>query len=42
MRWQGDELSDEAIRRATTFQQAFNEMAQGEEFVLESLIWTRS
>ena len=43
MRWQGDELSDEAIRRATTFQQAFNEMAQGEEFLcsvayLDSLV----
>jgi zinc/manganese transport system permease protein len=36
-RWQGDELSDEAIRRATTFQQTFNEMALGEEFVLKSL-----
>jgi zinc/manganese transport system permease protein len=36
-RWQGHELSDEAIRRATTFQQAFNEMARGEEFVLQSL-----
>jgi zinc/manganese transport system permease protein len=36
-RWQGDGLSDEAIRRATTFQQAYNEMARGEEFVLQSL-----
>ncbi|MEH2549225.1 ferric-dicitrate binding protein FerR (iron transport regulator) [Bradyrhizobium sp. AZCC 2262] len=36
-RWQGAELSDEAVRRLSTFQQAFNEMARGEEFVLKSL-----
>lgn len=36
-RWQGDGLSDEAIRRIGTFQQAFNEMARGEDFVVREL-----
>jgi zinc/manganese transport system permease protein len=36
-RWQGEVLSDDAVRRLATFQQAFNEMARGEEFVLKSL-----
>jgi zinc/manganese transport system permease protein len=36
-RWQGEGLSDEAVRRIGTFQQAYNEMARGEEFVLKSL-----
>jgi zinc/manganese transport system permease protein len=36
-RWQGDPLSDEAVRHLGSFQQAFNEMARGEDFVLKSL-----
>ncbi|WP_269474077.1 metal ABC transporter permease [Variovorax sp. PBS-H4] len=36
-RWQGDGLSDEAIRGIGTFQQAFNEMARGEDFVVREL-----
>ena len=36
-RWQGSGLSDEAVRRLGTFQQAFNEMARGEDFVLRQL-----
>jgi len=36
-RWQGDGLSDDAVRRLGTFQQAFNEMARGEDFVLRAL-----
>jgi zinc/manganese transport system permease protein len=36
-RWQGDGLSDEAIRRIGTFQQAFNEMARGDDFVVREL-----
>lgn len=36
-RWQGEPLSDEAVRRIGTYQQAFNEMARGEEFVLKAL-----
>jgi zinc/manganese transport system permease protein len=36
-RWQGDGLTDEAIRRIGTFQQTFNEMARGEDFVVREL-----
>jgi zinc/manganese transport system permease protein len=36
-RWQGEGLSDDAVRRLGTFQQAFNEMARGEDFVLRQL-----
>ncbi|MDR6860991.1 metal ABC transporter permease [Variovorax guangxiensis] len=36
-RWQGDSLSDEAIRRIGTFQQTFSEMARGEDFVVREL-----
>jgi zinc/manganese transport system permease protein len=36
-RWQGAPLSDDAVRRIGAFQQAFNEMARGEDFVVESL-----
>ena len=36
-RWQGDGLSDDAVRRIGTFQQAFNEMARGEDFVAHEL-----
>jgi zinc/manganese transport system permease protein len=36
-RWQGDGLSDEEIRRIGTFQQTFNEMARGEDFVVREL-----
>ena len=36
-RWQGEELSDTAVRRIGSFQQTFNEMLRGEDFVLKSL-----
>jgi zinc/manganese transport system permease protein len=36
-RWQGNGLSDEEVRRLGMYQQAFNEMARGEEFVLRQL-----
>jgi zinc/manganese transport system permease protein len=36
-RWQGEPLSDDAVRRIGSFQQAFNEMARGEDFVAKSL-----
>jgi zinc/manganese transport system permease protein len=36
-RWQGEPLSDEAVRHLGAFQQAFNEMARGEDFVRKSL-----
>jgi zinc/manganese transport system permease protein len=36
-RWEGEGLSDESIVRIGTFQQAFNEMARGEDFVLRQL-----
>jgi zinc/manganese transport system permease protein len=36
-RWQGEPLSDEAVRHMGAFQQAYNEMARGEDFVLRSL-----
>jgi zinc/manganese transport system permease protein len=36
-RWQGAPLSDDAVRRIGAFQQAFNEMARGEDFVVKSL-----
>jgi zinc/manganese transport system permease protein len=41
-RWQGEELSDTAVRRIGSFQQTFNEMLHGEDFVLKSLSgWAR-
>jgi len=36
-RWQGEGLSDEAVVGLATFQQAFNEMARGEDFVVREL-----
>ena len=36
-RWQGEPLSDDAVRRIGSFQQAFNEMARGEDFVIRSM-----
>ncbi|MEJ8840659.1 metal ABC transporter permease [Ramlibacter sp. AN1133] len=36
-RWQGEGLSDEAVVGLGTFQQAFNEMARGEDFVVREL-----
>ena len=37
-RWQGDSLSDDAIRQLGSYQQAFNEMARGDDFVARELI----
>lgn len=36
-RWQGKGLSDDEVRRLGLYQQAFNEMARGEDFVLRQL-----
>ncbi len=36
-RWQGEGLSDDMVVRLGTFQQAFNEMARGEDFVVREL-----
>jgi hypothetical protein len=37
-RWEGDGLSDDTLRQWATFAQAFNEMAQGDEFVRRALV----
>jgi zinc/manganese transport system permease protein len=36
-RWQGEGLSDDAVRNLGSFQQAFSEMAKGQDFVLRQL-----
>lgn len=36
-RWDGEPLSDEAVRQIGTFQQAYSEMARGEDFVRQAL-----
>jgi zinc/manganese transport system permease protein len=36
-RWQGDGLSDDTILMMGTFQQAYNEMARGDDFVVREL-----
>ena len=36
-RWRGDGLSETEVRRIGSFQQTFNEMARGDDFVVKSL-----